>query len=110
MEPAVAVQAEPNMAPQLKLTISQDFGDEPDFAPDLDGGSARADKDHRLPMMENLLGRYSLESSGTERYDLYIDRAAAHAKAQERAQMAPHVKVSLRSSCIGYSVNQRSDL
>lgn len=50
--------------------------------------------DQRLPLMANLCGRYSLESSGTERYDLYIDRAAAYAKAQERARQAAQLAVS----------------
>ena len=53
--------------------------------PSLDANAAL---DQRLPLMANLSGNYSLESSGTERYDHYIDRAAAYAKAQEGARIA----------------------
>ena len=42
--------------------------------------------DDRLPLMVNLSGQYTLESSGTERYDVYIDRAAAYDKAQQLAK------------------------
>ena len=42
--------------------------------------------DQKLPLMANLSGLYSLETSGTERYDLYIDRAAAYDKAQQHAR------------------------
>ncbi len=73
-----------------------DFSDEAEFAHDPD--LARQDSlDQRLPLMHNLHGRYSLESSGTERYDLYIDRAAAYAKAQEGARKAALLAVRLPS-------------
>ena len=71
-----------------------DFSDEAEFAHDPD--LARQDSlDQRQPLMHNLHGRYSLESSGTERYDLYIDRAAAYAKAQEGARKAAQLAVRL---------------
>jgi hypothetical protein len=60
-----------------------DFSDEAEFSHDPDLA-----RDDRQPLMHNLVGRYSLESSGTERYDHYIDRAAAYAKAQEGARIA----------------------
>jgi hypothetical protein len=48
--------------------------------------------------MENLRGGMSLESSGTERYDLYIDRAAAYAKAQETARRSARIAVNPRKT------------
>ena len=59
--------------------------------PSLDANAAL---DQRLPLMANLSGNYSLESSGTERYDLYIDRAAAYDKAQQNARHTAHLAVS----------------
>ena len=56
--------------------------------------------DQKLPLMANLSGDYSLESSGTERYDLYIDRAAAYDKAQQHAQKSAHLVVCLLASSI----------
>ena len=58
--------------------------------PSLDANAAL---DQRLPLMANLSGNYSLESSGTERYDLYIDRAAAYDKAQQNARHTAHPAV-----------------
>ena len=37
-----------------------------------------------MPIL-NLRGTPSLECTGSERYDMYIDRASAYAKAHERA-------------------------
>ena len=54
--------------------------------------------DQKLPLMANLSGAYSLESSGTERYDLYIDRAAAYDKAQQHAHR--NSRHSVCSHCI----------
>ncbi len=67
-----------------------DFSDEAEFPHDPDLA-----RDDREPLMHNLVGRYSLESSGTERYDLYIDRAAAYAKAQEGVRTAALAAVRL---------------
>lgn len=53
--------------------------------------------DQKLPLMANLSGLYSLESSGTERYDLYIDRAAAYDKAQQTARRNSRNMVCSRS-------------
>jgi len=44
----------------------------------------------------NLRGTPSLECTGSERYDMYIDRASAYAKAHERALAA-----SMRESAEG---------
>ena len=41
-------------------------------------------RDQRMPIL-NLRGTPSLECTGSERYDMYIDRASAYAKAHERA-------------------------
>jgi hypothetical protein len=54
-----------------------------------------AHRDQRVHIM-NLRGTPSLECTGSERYDLYIDRASAYAKAHERALAA-----SLRESAEG---------
>lgn len=73
--------------PPPHLPTPAEFSDEADFANDPD--LARSNSlDSRLPLIENLHGHFSLESSGTERYDIYIDRAAAYAKAQEGARRA----------------------
>lgn len=43
-------------------------------------------RDQRMPIL-NLRGTPSLECTGSERYDMYIDRASAYAKAHERAMV-----------------------
>ena len=63
-----------------------DITDEAQLADSSLNSSLNSMEDQRLPLMANLSGHYSLESSGTERYDLYIDRAAAYDKAQQLAK------------------------
>lgn len=56
--------------------------------------------DQKLPLLANLSGLYSLESSGTERYDLYIDRAAAYDKAQQHARWSSRNSVCSHSDMV----------